>query len=85
MTTQQLTQINDAIREVFISPNVSDSNGEAANVVDAMANVANGLFRIAKAIDGLADVQRELQFPESQQERRQRLLAGLRCKRRGRR
>ncbi len=37
-----------AILEVLRSPNEGDSNGEAANIVD-------GLFAIARAIDHLAD------------------------------
>ena len=37
----------EAIRSTLISPNESDQNFEAANVVD-------GLFAIARAIDGLA-------------------------------
>lgn len=36
-----------ALQEVFSSPNESDSNGEPANVVD-------GLFAIARAINKLA-------------------------------
>lgn len=38
-----------AIAGAFVSPNETDSNGEAANVVD-------GLFAIARAINRLADV-----------------------------
>jgi hypothetical protein len=39
-----------AIRDCFISPNVCDSNMEAANVVDAISNLANGAFAIRNAI-----------------------------------
>jgi len=37
-----------AVAAVLVSPNEADSNGEPANVVD-------GLFAIARAIDRLAD------------------------------
>lgn len=42
------TDAGNAIRATLISPNESDANLEAANVVD-------GLFAIARAIDRLAD------------------------------
>ena len=42
----------------LISPNEADSNGEAANVVD-------GLFAIARAIDGLAAAMRGEAAPRS--------------------
>ena len=38
-----------ALSAVFVSPNESDSNGEAANVVD-------GLYAIARSISWLAEV-----------------------------
>ena len=44
-----------ALRETLISPNVPDSNMEAANVVDALAHIAKGLLAVATAIDKLAD------------------------------
>jgi hypothetical protein len=43
----QRTDTGEAIRFTLVSPNEGDSNGEAANVVD-------GLFAIARAIDRLA-------------------------------
>ena len=42
-----MTDMKEALNNVFSSPNESDSNGEIANVVD-------GLFRIAYALDGVA-------------------------------
>lgn len=42
--------VAEAIRETLISPNVSDSNWEAANVVDVLASLASGSHRIASAI-----------------------------------
>ncbi len=45
--TAQHTDTGNAIRATLISPNESDSNLEAANVVD-------GLFAIARAIENLA-------------------------------
>lgn len=43
-----------AIRETLISPNVPDSNLEPANMVDVIANLSNGAFRIASAITPVA-------------------------------
>lgn len=43
--------INKAIRDVFISPNVSDKNLESANVVDVLEHIAEGLFAIAESIN----------------------------------
>lgn len=48
MATIKGDAISYAVRDSLISPNESDSNGEAANVVD-------GLFAIARAISKLAD------------------------------
>jgi len=36
----------NALRECFISPNVSDSNMEAANIVDVGNNIAKALWAI---------------------------------------
>jgi hypothetical protein len=40
--------VAEFLREIGISPNESDRNGEAANVVD-------GLFAIAQALNRIAD------------------------------
>jgi hypothetical protein len=53
MTTPR-TDIGNALRGTLISPNESDANGEPANVVD-------GLFAIARAIEGLAQAIRDAQ------------------------
>lgn len=45
-----LEGIANAILQVLESPNVADSNMEPANVVDAIDNVARGLFAVANAI-----------------------------------
>lgn len=50
MTNEQASIIADAIVRVFESPNVSDSNGEAANIVDAIASLSRAVNRIANAI-----------------------------------
>lgn len=42
--------IDKEIREALHSPNVPDSNGEAANVVDVINFVASGLRSVAKSI-----------------------------------
>ena len=49
--------IANAIRSGFISPNVMDSNLEAANVVDVLERVAQAGFAIAKAINSLAEAE----------------------------
>jgi hypothetical protein len=46
-------RIAEALRATLISPNESDSNGEAANMVD-------GLYAVARSIYDLADAVREL-------------------------
>lgn len=43
--------IANAFREVFISPNVNDSNFEPANVVDAIAYVGKAIYKLASVID----------------------------------
>jgi hypothetical protein len=50
MTKDQCERLCDTLRYVFVSPNVCDSNFEAANLVDATANLANGAFAVARAI-----------------------------------
>jgi hypothetical protein len=40
----------NAIRDTLMSPNVSDSNGESANIVDAVASLSYSTKRIANAI-----------------------------------
>lgn len=42
--------ISEALRDSFISPNVADSNLEAANVVDVIQGLATSARRIASAI-----------------------------------
>ena len=39
-----------ALRETLMSPNVSDSNWEAANVVDVLAMVARAIHDLADAV-----------------------------------
>lgn len=43
----------NSLVKCFISPNVSDSNGEAANVVDAVDAGAQALSRLVGALDRL--------------------------------
>ncbi len=40
----------DALRDTLISPNVSDSNFEPANVVDALAGIAQAINNLASAV-----------------------------------
>jgi len=44
--------IAKAMRNVLISPNECDSNFEAANVVDGLFAIARALDRVARAIEG---------------------------------
>jgi hypothetical protein len=41
--------IAEALHATLISPNESDRNGEAANVVDALAAIARAIHRLAEA------------------------------------
>lgn len=50
MTARTNDTLASAIRETLISSNVCDSNLEPANVVDALANIANAGFAIRTAI-----------------------------------
>jgi hypothetical protein len=43
-------RIADAIDRTFSSPNVSDSNGEPANVVDVLDDIARAIFSLAQAV-----------------------------------
>jgi hypothetical protein len=45
--TDAYDEIAVAIKNAFESPNVSDSNGEVANVVDALDKIGNALWAIA--------------------------------------
>jgi hypothetical protein len=59
MKTEDVQKIVNQMYNCFISPNVSDANFEAANLVDVVDDVANALFQIAKAINGLAEAVRD--------------------------
>ena len=48
-----LVGLADAMHNTLMSPNESDSNWEAANIVDAMYRVARGLHHVARAVEGL--------------------------------
>lgn len=50
MPTKQRDALADAIRDTLISPNVSDCNGEPANVVDAIVDLARSGSWVANAI-----------------------------------
>lgn len=47
------SELAEAVERCFISPNVCDSNLEAANVVDVIAQVSHNLKRVAHAITPL--------------------------------
>jgi phage-related protein len=42
--------IETVLRDSLNSTNVADSNGEVANIVDVVNEVANGMNRVARAI-----------------------------------
>jgi len=43
--------VAEVIRRSFISPNVSDSNWESANLVDTTDRIASALYKIAEQIE----------------------------------
>ena len=45
--------VETALQECLISPNVSDRNGEAANMVDVLDVGASALHRLATALERL--------------------------------
>ncbi len=49
-TKQAAEEIALALERIGISPNVSDSNFEPANLVDALHQIATGLHDVAAAI-----------------------------------
>lgn len=57
--TGEARQIAEAITNSFVSPNVFDTNGEAANIVDTTNQIAKAGFEIAKAINNLAQAIRD--------------------------
>lgn len=48
----------EALYETLISPNESDSNLEAANVVDGLFFIGRAIARLAKAVEALRDDER---------------------------
>jgi hypothetical protein len=49
------THISETLAQVFITPNESDRNMEPANIVDGLFILARSNFRLAAAIDRLAE------------------------------
>ncbi len=43
MNTRTENQLSETLRDVLTSPNVADSNGEAANLVDAIDDLARSI------------------------------------------
>ncbi len=62
-TTDAVQNVAETIESCFQSANVSDSNGEQANVVDVINRLASAGFRIAEAIADLAAAVRERKQP----------------------
>jgi hypothetical protein len=44
-------EIADVLQDALISPNVADRNGEAANLVDALDNLARAMWSVSRGID----------------------------------
>ncbi len=49
-TIPQESEVANAIRFCFRSVNVADSNGEPANVVDALDKMADAIYELAEAV-----------------------------------
>lgn len=47
MKSEDVALIARTLRSCFISPNVSDSNMEAANLVDVLDDISRALWKIA--------------------------------------
>lgn len=50
MNRPEIEELVLALERCFISPNVSDSNGEPGNLVDTTDRAARNLYTLAKAI-----------------------------------
>ena len=44
MSTRTESQLAEVLQNVLVSPNVSDANGEAANLVDVLGNLASAVW-----------------------------------------
>ena len=55
-------ELAQAIERTLISPNCADSNLEAANIVDALYRVADGLLALANSVNklGLANADTQM-------------------------
>ena len=49
-TMQNGSELAGAIRFCFRSVNVADSNGEPANIVDALDRLASAIYELAEAV-----------------------------------
>ncbi len=54
MTRDAADRLAAALRDTLISPNVMDSNGEPANIVDALAYLARSVAHAAQALQAIA-------------------------------
>ena len=55
MTKVEQNKIAEALIRVFESPNVTDSNLEDANIVDALDDIARGLFFVGRQLKNIAN------------------------------
>ena len=54
-----ISRISSSIRDTFTSPNVRDSNGEKANLVDVIDELAASMDRIASGLESVATAIRD--------------------------
>lgn len=45
------TTLAKTLAHVFVSPNVNDSNGEAANLVDVVDHLARAVFKLERSVE----------------------------------
>jgi hypothetical protein len=57
MTNTKTDRLADTLTNVLTSPNVSDSNGEPANLVDVFDRIGDALWRTAKWFDQLTPME----------------------------
>jgi hypothetical protein len=53
------SDLAEAFRDVFVTPNESDSNGEPPGPTDGLYAIARSIHRLAAAVERLAGVEAE--------------------------
>ncbi len=57
MTGTKTDRLAETLQNVLTSPNVSDSNGEAANLVDVFDRIGDAAWRVAKWWDQMTPME----------------------------